>query len=811
MDQRTHDESDDHGGACNVQRLHGLTTTLLPHQVEAVEWMRSRERASCPGGGVLADDMGMGKTLDCIALVVSTPTTTTTETDGESPRRGMSPALPRKAHGSVDDICATSPATLVVAPLCLLDQWRLQIARHTESRARALIYHGAGRQAALARFLRKEPGHPLVTGQVVDAADDRAPPARVDDVQCAKDATDEQSTSRNSAQFVLTTYEIVQREHARRRHCYRHSHHGSRDTRGPLGGYHGQTDSEALSNVFDVLWFRVVLDEAHRIRTPGSAIHDAVLALRAPRRWCVTGTPYNNSCRDLQALARFVGVAPYRDGAWWETSPGGPEPSTDGRIERWTRQFVLMRDKRLVLKDTLPACTASSTRVCMDRAERVFYNDLVRSALRAYEAFAAAPPKDRAKPRMFGAVLAWVGRLRQACNHPLLAMGRGWRDGTAQNSRCGCCARPADDDPAGGGPGIMASCGHRLCALCAPGTADDVPSSSRAGSSCLACAAVARWNADADPARPRPSTKMRALVDYCARALASDSTARIVVFSQWTACLDLAEGFLRDAKIASVRYDGDVSGIARRASILATFSASSAHPLDNASQRRAASVDKDNDGRDVRMSSFIDRSHGSDGSSNNNDNNNDNNTRSRRMTLRSGTMVGAPESARVLLASLHCAGVGLDLSAANHVVLVDAWYNPFIEKQACDRVHRIGQTREVKVLRLLAASTVEADVARIQARKLREAAKLGLGPHDVIRPAATPPTTTTPNGREQSPSSSLGDAASDDARLALSETDIHEIFRRAMSRCRLRPVPVAPTGPRAASTVIVTTGKRKRE
>lgn len=796
------------GNASDIQSPCMLTTPLLPHQIEAVGWMVSRERASCPGGGVLADDMGMGKTLDCIALVVSTAA------DVEPLGAETASAPPRKAYGSVGGPCALfSSSTLVVAPLCLLDQWRLQIARHTGDRARTLVYHGAGRQTALASFLRDEADRQSSVDRTIGRVDGGTSPVRLDRGQHTDRARDGPESC-GMARFVLTTYEIVQREHARHRHNHsshrynlgrcgdetvvKHSAANGNDNDGHNIADGGQTDAGPTRSVFDVVWFRVVLDEAHRIRTPGSAIHDAVLALRAPRRWCVTGTPYNNSCRDLQALARFIGVTPYRDDAWWETPPGGSQPSTDGRVERWTRQFVLMRDKRLVLKDTLPTCAASSVRVRMDSAERTFYNDLVRSALRAYEAFAAAPPKDRAKPRMFGAVLAWVGRLRQACNHPLLAMGRGWRDGTPQTSRCGCCARPADNDPAGGGPGIMASCGHRLCALCAPNAAGGATSSG-AHPTCLACGAAARWNADGDPSRPRPSTKMHALVTYCADALASDPTARVVVFSQWTACLDLAENFLREAKIASVRYDGDVSGIARRASILATFSASSAPTHGDTSQQHTIPI-----GGGALTSFSFSRSGGSgDGSD----------ARPRRMTLRSGTTVGEPESARVLLASLHCAGVGLDLSAANHVVLVDAWYNPFIEKQACDRVHRIGQTREVKVLRLCAASTVEADVARIQARKLREASALGLGAHDIHSLAATTSTTmTTPDGHDQT-QSPLDDAARNDTRLALSETDIHEIFRRAMTRCRLRPMPVASARPHAdtGSTVIVTMGKRKRE
>jgi SNF2 family DNA or RNA helicase len=47
----------------------------------------------------------------------------------------------------------------------------------------------------------------------------------------------------------------------------------------------------------------------------------------------------------------------------------------------------------------------------------------------------------------------------------------------------------------------------------------------------------------------------------------------------------------------------------------------------------------------------------------------------------------------VLLVSLKCGAVGLNLTCANHVIMLDVWWNPAIENQAIDRVHRFGQTK----------------------------------------------------------------------------------------------------------------------
>ena len=78
----------------------------------------------------------------------------------------------------------------------------------------------------------------------------------------------------------------------------------------------------------------------------------------------------------------------------------------------------------------------------------------------------------------------------------------------------------------------------------------------------------------------------------------------------------------------------------------------------------------------------------------------------------------------VFLVSLKAGGVGLDLSAADTVVLFDPWWNPAAERQAADRAHRIGQERPVFVYRLIAADTVEEGIAELQRRKLALAGRL---------------------------------------------------------------------------------------
>jgi SNF2 family DNA or RNA helicase len=74
--------------------------------------------------------------------------------------------------------------------------------------------------------------------------------------------------------------------------------------------------------------------------------------------------------------------------------------------------------------------------------------------------------------------------------------------------------------------------------------------------------------------------------------------------------------------------------------------------------------------------------------------------------------------------SLRAGGTGLTLTAANHVVHVDRWWNPAVEDQATDRAFRIGQRRAVQVRKLVCAGTVEEKIAAMIRDKRGLAAKI---------------------------------------------------------------------------------------
>ncbi|KAF9625561.1 hypothetical protein IFM89_024334 [Coptis chinensis] len=73
----------------------------------------------------------------------------------------------------------------------------------------------------------------------------------------------------------------------------------------------------------------------------------------------------------------------------------------------------------------------------------------------------------------------------------------------------------------------------------------------------------------------------------------------------------------------------------------------------------------------------------------------------------------------VLLMSLKAGGVGLNLTAASNVFLMDPWWNPIVEEQTIMRIHRIGQKRVVRVRRFIVKDTVEERMQEVQTRKER--------------------------------------------------------------------------------------------
>jgi len=107
----------------------------------------------------------------------------------------------------------------------------------------------------------------------------------------------------------------------------------------------------------------------------------------------------------------------------------------------------------------------------------------------------------------------------------------------------------------------------------------------------------------------------------------------------------------------------------------------------------------------------------------------DDRTRDRAARVRRFQESGCP----LFLISLKAGGLGLNLTAAEYVFLLDPWWNPAVEAQAIDRAHRIGQVKPVFAFRLIARDTVEEKVLELQAAKRRLADAIVRADESLIR------------------------------------------------------------------------------
>ncbi|BCU03487.1 SNF2 family DNA dependent ATPase [Pandoravirus japonicus] len=722
-------------------RASGVTLAPHPHQRAAVRWWlghegtKPDERATA-SGGILADEMGLGKSMSAVMSVLLCRSILAGRA---APRSPAVPPLPRPGVWAVTSAPVAAPGrasaggpvvlapTLIVCPKSLLLQWQREIFRHTTLAPDDvhLFYGRSGRRATRRQVYDKvfvlttyetvlgsfeslgapRPPRQRVV-QLLGRGADGAPPAPlpckpVDDVACApvpsscwekekqkdNDDGDDNDDDDSGNKFDTNVDDTAGREAHR-----------------------------ANAVLHDIVWDRIVLDEAHVIRNwQTSKTHRAVCALRADRRWCLTGTAFNNSASDVVALCRFVGVAPYADPRWW-ASPD------DGQVDAWRRAFLLRRTKAgllapnsapplagqlpardgdgdgantsqgaqcapdgvhttLATRTTMPSTAIAALgpaslppkvekvrRVPLSEREAAFYDRLAVGAVADFGAFTHSKGAD--KSRMFGQMLEWLTRLRQACCDPLVLKGRAativysptsLADRGRHESHCARCHVAAADLPPPAALGRL-TCGHVSCADCTLET----------GADCVLCAAHQRTPTTTTAAAA--ATESGTTQSGSARAVAatepacgpSSRTASMVRF--------MNKIFAKDARAKMVVFSQWSTYLDLIESAVVTHVGVDYVRIDGGVRQIE------------RRNALVDR-------------------------------FTSDANARCLLMTIGVGSVGLNLVCANYVLLMDAHYNPFAEAQAIDRVHRIGQTRPVRVVRFRSDASVDAAIAQIQAVK----------------------------------------------------------------------------------------------
>lgn len=261
--------------------------------------------------------------------------------------------------------------TLVVAPLALLRQWNREIAEKIKPahKLTTFIYHGREKKTKKADRLY-------------------------------------------SYDIVITTYETIAFEYKKVEP-------------------NGTRKSPLFTNTRG--FYRIVLDEAHKIKNRNAWCSKAVTELRAQYRLCMTGTPFMNNTGEIFSLVRFLQISPYNNWTHFNHYIEQPLRSSKEdekavaivRLQVLFRSITLRRTKDSVLDGkpilTLPELTITPLAVEFDEEQRAYYNAIEHK----HQILVNKYLKRGRLSKVFTYILVLLTRLRQTCDHPYLIKSHG--------------------------------------------------------------------------------------------------------------------------------------------------------------------------------------------------------------------------------------------------------------------------------------------------------------------------------------------------------------------------------------------------
>jgi SWI/SNF-related matrix-associated actin-dependent regulator of chromatin subfamily A3 len=444
------------------------------------------------------------------------------------------------------------------------------------------------------------------------------------------------------------------------------------------------------SGVYSVNWRRIILDEGHNIRNPKAKRTIAVTNLLAQSRWALTGTPIINNLKDLYSLVRFLRLSGGLDNLdIFNSAIIRPVTQGDPRggqaLQMLMSGICLRRKKEMSFIDLrLPELTEYVHKITLLPHEREKYEALEAQAQGQLDQYKKRLGGRQAQDT-YRHLLEVLLRMRQLCNHWKLVgeerlssimdqlEAEGVVDLTEENKAtlqqmlqlsidsqedCPVCMETLDL----GREPVITRCAHVFCTSC---TEQFITSQHK----CPMCRAELESlsTSTVPPAKeipaPPPPTQEQA---QDKESLESNMSSKVA------ALLQILKASAKDPSNKTIIFSQWTSFL----DLL--------QPHLNANGIIFTRIDG-------TMSA-----------------------------TQRDTALEALESDRkttVLLASLAVCSVGLNLVAANQVIMADSWWAPAIEDQAVDRVHRLGQKRETKVFRLVVEGSIEERVLGIQEDK----------------------------------------------------------------------------------------------
>ncbi|CAK9225479.1 unnamed protein product [Sphagnum troendelagicum] len=569
-------------------------------------------------GGFLCEEMGLGKTIEILALILANPC-----------------PLDQCAPGS-------SKGTLVVCPVSIVGQWANEVKSKLAANLSIYMYHGSKRirdPKKLAKF-----------------------------------------------DIVITTYATL----------------GSDFSKATQATRHGSGFAEQFCPLLTVNWWRVVLDESHTVKDPAPLHSRACARLQADRRWCCTGTPINTSIYDLYGQFLFLKLEPLDNKSTFRKRIGRPYErqckSDDQTVLLWTLNKIMIRhtkqqkfNGRELLR--LPPKTEQDIAVTFTTDERRAYEAVYQHVIHKFEQFRCWGPTVVSKNIL--QIMSLLLPLRRLCSggfvsHFELSMSKqdvgsspaGPSDPLPgalplsptletppdnMEGECGICFELMECP-------TKTPCGHWFCCEC-------VMSSLGTGSQGV-CSVCASPVAASQLVTPPPKQKLAALIPLMDPASVTSPT-RSANSSEDAG--DPAQGVHINSKLKTlladltkVREEHDGAKVLIFSQFMQTIAWLKTEFKKQGINYRFISGDMPMKKRAQAIEAF---------------------------------QKDPPTT--VFLLSIRTGAVGITLTAASHVYMLEPCLNPALEEQAVGRCWRMGQERPVVIKRLYVEKSVEANILKL--------------------------------------------------------------------------------------------------
>ncbi|CAL8469222.1 g8763 [Coccomyxa elongata] len=791
-----------------------MTVALHPYQKRALGWMKKRENpgnvnAAC--GGVLADEQGLGKTIQALALIVSEELTredaAAALADAQREQNAMA-LHPESAHaraaraagigispvGRSAGACSSAEDSNLGGSSSAAKEVKYEAEGDGPPRKKAkkgpILYQPCGRgehcTCAICRKAQQQQakaadreerrlwlaelaahkdakdraqqgppkGQPQSSGRAAGASESKL---LMPDIRCP-DGSVAKRTLVVCPLCVAQQWVDEVREKAPQLRVA--LYHGSkrRSFTPALLACHdvivttyqtmaNECDAAPKGALFRVRWHRCILDEAHLIRNGRTQAAKAAAEINAARRWCLTGTPIINAATDVHMLFVFLQHMPFNNAETFNRlirnkiqtiklrNGNRINPNQARRAEgykelRTAMQAVTLRRMKNDMFEGKPLIVLPPKTVAVEQLRFSEQEDAI------YAAFEEKSRLDFNEYLRvgFGAnyshILVLLMRLRQVCIHPWLAQSK---DG----STAAVSGSSAEEAPEAHASGMSLQRAAELlgkltgsdvgeCPICWDTAQDAIVTACAHGPFCRECILSSLQHQGGDQAEgtcPLCRANLSPAKIYAAAQLRppapfdiEEEAAALEAFKNTGKDGSGGDWFQEQRFVSSSKLDAVMR-------LLEQYCAEDEAAGPGAPPTKTIVFSTFTRALDLMQQRLIPSNIGFlrlDGSM--------------RLSQRTDAIraFARDPQARVLLASTKAAGMGLNITCACRAIILDVWWNGAFEDQAVDRCHRLGQTREVKVSKLImtrrdpSKETVEQRIMAMQAHK-REIAEAALG------------------------------------------------------------------------------------